>query len=357
MGAAFDLVDVKVFDGVLHRLNIDPWLRRILVDFLLDRSAFVKLGEHQSEPFSLDVGCAQGSTLGPKIFNIYVSELLQIETEGSRIVSYADDSYVIVSASNKELMLAKLKLLLKNHLDWLGSIGMHSNVAKTEAMVMFDDNITTLGEFSTSLKMKVLGFIFDNKLKWNYHVDSTVNKTKMILHSLRKIKRFLTKSELKKVVTAHAFSLLFYGIELWFSLSCYRDRNRIRSVYYSLVRLMMYESHWTSRSDLDQISGRATCDQWNQFCVAKQMIRIHKSKMPHRLYEAIRQNSYYKSRQTGRVFYYVQSQKKVGLQSLANRLKDVSDAVNFDWLNSMTVPQQRASLKQCFFPFFNVPPA
>jgi len=181
----------------------------------------------------------------------------------------------------------------------------------------------------------------------------------MVLHSLRKIKRFLSKRELKQVVTAHAFSVLFYGIELWFSLSSYRERNRVRSVYYSLVRLMTSQSHWTPRAELDRISGRATCDQWYQFCIAKQMIRIQKSKLPNRLYESIRQNSYYKNRQMGRVFYYVKSNKKIGLQSLSNRLKEVSDSINFDWLNYMTVDQQCTLLKKNFFPYYssNVPPA
>jgi len=110
-------------------------------------------------------------------------------------------------------------------------------------------------------------------------------------------------------------------------------------------------SHRTSCSDLDRISGRATCDQCNQFYIAKQMIRIQKSKSPHRLYEAIKQNSYYKSKQMGRVFYYVQSQMKIGPQSLTNRLKDVGDAVDFDLLAKLYDNTTAKSVsKSVFFP-------
>jgi len=145
LSAAFDLVDVNVFDQVLGRLKFDPWIRRVLVDFLTNRSAYVAVGESQSAAFSLEVGCAQGSTLGPKIFNIYVSELISKELEGSKIVSYADDSYVIVSAETRDLMISKLSSLMKTHLEWLKSIGMHSNVAKTEAMIMLDETPVSLG--------------------------------------------------------------------------------------------------------------------------------------------------------------------------------------------------------------------
>jgi len=185
-------------------------------------------------------------------------------------------------------------------------------------MIMLDETPVSLGEFTISITMKVLGFLFDNKLKWNYHVNNTINKTKSVLHSLRKMKRFLTK--------------------LWFSLSSYNmERNHVRSVYYSPVRLKTSRSHWTPRAELDRISGRATCDQWHQFCLAKQMIRIQKSKLPSRLYESNCRNSYCKNGQMGRVFYYIKSNKKTGLQSLFNRLKEVSDSIKFDWLNYMSL--------------------
>jgi len=109
------------------------------------------------------------------------------------IITYADDLYVVVSAKNDSNLVTKANRVISSHTAWQSEHGMVCNLDKTELMV---------------------------------------------LHSLRKIKRFLTRPELKQVVTAHAFSLLFYGIELWFSLSSYRDCNRVRSVYYSLVCLM-----------------------------------------------------------------------------------------------------------------------
>jgi len=66
----------------------------------------------------------------------------------------------------------------------------------------------------------------------------------------------------------------------------------------------------------------------------------------------IRQNSYNKNRQLGKVFYYASARKKIGLQSMSNRLKDVSDEINFDWLNDFSFSQLRWSLKKSFLPYY-----
>jgi len=73
--AAFDFADVYVFNTICNRLSMNPWIQRVLVNFMLIKSAYVSIGQSNSPNLDLKVGCAQGSTLGQKIFNIYVSEL------------------------------------------------------------------------------------------------------------------------------------------------------------------------------------------------------------------------------------------------------------------------------------------
>lgn len=56
LNAAFDLVDVNVFQKVGERKEINPWLLRTLANFLRDRSAAVHIGKENSGRFKLDVG-------------------------------------------------------------------------------------------------------------------------------------------------------------------------------------------------------------------------------------------------------------------------------------------------------------
>jgi len=115
LSAAFDLVDVNFFNCMCQKGEMNPWIRRILVNFLLNRSSSVKIGLSTSCPFKLSVGCAQGSTLGPKIFNIYVSDLIEMEKDSIKIVSYADDSYVIVAADNRQALIDIMTTQLLSH--------------------------------------------------------------------------------------------------------------------------------------------------------------------------------------------------------------------------------------------------
>jgi len=357
LSAAFDLVDVNVFDQICSKLKLNPYIHRVLVNFLRNRSAFVSVNSENSYPFKLSVVCAQGSTLGPKIFNMYVSDLIKIEDENTKVVSYADDSYVIISETTRERLLRAIEVKLVHHVSWLKSIGMHPNSTKTEIMIMKEEGFTEICESKTSHTMKVLGFHFTNTLKWDVHVDKMISKVKQILFAIKTLGRYLTSQELKKVTTSHAFSILFYGIELWFFSCSFRDKARIESVFYNLLRKMLKMGPYSHRYDLLLRSRRATPEQWYFYSMAKMMINVWTSKLPSRLYQSIRQNSYLNVRSHGRVFFYSTNRRKIGSQSVSNRLCDVALKVDFPWMFSLPRDAIRMKLKRLFFPYFNVPPA
>jgi len=56
---------------------------------------------------------------------------------------------------------------------------------------MLDKQPVTTPKFATTLLMKVLGFVFGNDLAWNTLIDILIMKMNQIVHSLRKIKKFL----------------------------------------------------------------------------------------------------------------------------------------------------------------------
>jgi len=84
---------------------------------------------------SLDRGCVQGSVLGPSLFSLYCLELESCLSE-VRVISYADDSYVIVSAEDETNLINKLTRVLQKHFEFLHGLGMVVNQGKTELMFM-----------------------------------------------------------------------------------------------------------------------------------------------------------------------------------------------------------------------------
>jgi len=169
----------------------------------------------------------------------------------------------------------------------------------------------------------------------------------------------MTRAEMRRIVTAFALPVLFYVLELWFELSSFRSKARIRSVYYSIIRLMLKRGHWTSRLTLDKLSKRANCDQWCEFSTAKMFANIYTLKSPVGLYQCVRNNSYYKTRFHGRVFMFSTAASKIGQQSISNRLRDISFKLDFNWLFLNCKDKLRVCLKKIFFPYISssFPPA
>ena len=58
--------------------------------------------------------------------------------------------------------------------------------------------------------MNVLGVVFDSKLNWSTHVAQTIVKAKRALIALRLIKRFFSVSEMRTLLDANFYSILYY---------------------------------------------------------------------------------------------------------------------------------------------------
>lgn len=86
----------------------------------------------------MTVGCVQGSILGPHLFTLYLRELAQ-KLPDVHITSYADDTYVSVSAKTTDEVKEKLVHNMSAHNSFLKDIGMVTNVSKTE-LIYFSRN-------------------------------------------------------------------------------------------------------------------------------------------------------------------------------------------------------------------------
>ncbi len=78
----------------------------------------------------MKVGCAQGSTLGSRLFSIFCGKLREIIPQESFVVAYADDTYVLIADKDIEVLRSRAQEAMHSHVDWLKSIGMVVNVKK-----------------------------------------------------------------------------------------------------------------------------------------------------------------------------------------------------------------------------------
>ena len=126
----------------------------------------------------------QGSILGPILFIAFTADLAKAVPD-CKIVAYADDAAILVSASKMNDLQDKIETSLTWVQGWYTSNGLIINPSKTEFMVMGRGRKMeiTVNESNKSIKiaskecMKVLGVIIDHRLSWEKHVANIKIKT------------------------------------------------------------------------------------------------------------------------------------------------------------------------------------
>jgi hypothetical protein len=144
LSAAFDVVNVDLLLVRLRKIGLPTDIINLLESWLKDRQCYVEVRNSCSQYFDSDDGTVQGSILGPVLFSLFMSPLLEKED----LISYADDSYLIRGNKNKETALQRLQFQIQKVQSWLTSSGLKVNIEKTEIVIFYKTDTAT-----TSIKL------------------------------------------------------------------------------------------------------------------------------------------------------------------------------------------------------------
>jgi hypothetical protein len=197
----------------------------------------------------IPIGCVQGSILGPCLFNIYTSGLNDIIGDNFFKIAYAGDSYIAISCSPNNFPATKLKLeeKLREHFNWLKSLGMVANPLKTEYIVFHPASLKHIWNdpllvdnckvFPTK-NLKILDISFSDTLDWDTHVDSVIRKANSMLYAFCCLNSKLSRLQFKSIICAHYISKLTYASQVWSGVLSSRLRNRLDSSKDKILRLL-----------------------------------------------------------------------------------------------------------------------
>ena len=217
LSAAFDVVNVQL---LLKRLDIIGFPTDILTlvkNWLSSRHFYVSIDGESSYIRSSGVGTVQGSILGPILYALFVSPLLDLE----KITLFADDNYALEWNKDKHVLLRDMREKLERITKWLTDSGLKVNESKTELCLFHrkDQPAVTLILNNQALKskpqMNVLGVTFDSKLNWQFHITKAITKSKKSLNAIYLIRKHFNTEELIQIVTSNYYSILYYNSEIW----------------------------------------------------------------------------------------------------------------------------------------------
>ena len=280
LSAAFDTVDQEKLLDILHD---DIGVRGMALEwfdaFLRNRTQKVKIGDEYSSEVNLDYGVAQGSILGPKLFNIYTkpfpSELkvLSISVEG-----YADDNQLLKKFNlvfQFEVLGEGINETFKVIERWMLENFLKLNGGKTQIMIVLPEcmksELIINGTFINGScirfveSAKNLGVYIDSTLSMDGQVQKVVSSCFGTIRLLSRIKYFLTIEQLQVLVCSLILSIMDYCNLLYYGLSA-KNLDKLQSVQNSAARLVCKVNGY------DKVSSGELCKKLHWLKVRERVV-------------------------------------------------------------------------------------
>ena len=229
LSVAFDTVDHQILlERLKNMFGLTGTVINWIISYLLGRVQKVVVGDANSSAVPLSCGVPQGSILGPILFMLYTTPLGKICNKHAVTYHlYADDQqlYLAFKPSNagaKEQCIEQLQGCIADIHKWMSANMLKLNDEKTE-FIMFGTNHQLKKMESISTRIAIgntnvlsvdhvcnLGFLMDNTLKNQFHINKLTSSTFNQLMNLRRIHSKLDRDTTKYIIQALVISKLDY---------------------------------------------------------------------------------------------------------------------------------------------------
>ena len=227
----------------LHSYGLLLTSLRLLSNYLSNYKQRIKVENVFNKWQNIETGVPQGSTLGPLLFNIFVCDLFLI-LDNTYFASYADDNTHYTINQNTDSVTKSLEELSITPLSWFKENKLKLNLDKCYLIVSGTVNAKIkLDDFTitNSKQKKLLGIIFDDKLKFQYHIENLCKKMSLKLSALSRVAPFVNLPQ-KKLF--NAFFQLSYCPLVWMCHSRWLN-DKINRLHRRCLRLIYNSKHST----------------------------------------------------------------------------------------------------------------
>ena len=177
--------------SLLVNKNLIAWI----LDFLTNRTQYVKLNETISNLCKRNTDASQGCVLLPTLYTLYTNDY-RVKHSDTSLIKFADDSAFQGLFTNglDSNYIEEVYRFVK----WCEEIYLTLNVSKTKEMIIDfrrqKSTPTPLVINNETVEIvhtyKYLGFTVDDKLNWHEHCNEFIKKINKRMYSLEETKVF-----------------------------------------------------------------------------------------------------------------------------------------------------------------------
>ncbi|XP_052758207.1 uncharacterized protein LOC128202323 [Galleria mellonella] len=260
LSKAFDLVSYDILWEKLKDNNVCSRLINILKYWYTNQVNNVRWGNALSEEYKLECGVRQGGLTSPKLFNLYINDLI-VGLSSSRVgchvdnvcinnISYADDMVLLTPT------IRALRQLMYMCETYSASHGLKYNVNKTEYLIFKANgkcptHVPDIQLHGANIKrvhkFKYLGHYVTDDLKGQ--TDVARERRALAVRCNMLARRFARCSEEVKITLFKAYCQTFYTSSLW--VNCTQaSLSALRIQYNNSFRVLLGLPRFCSASSM-----------------------------------------------------------------------------------------------------------
>jgi len=183
----------------------------------------------------------QGSSLGPASFIVTAADLHPLQP-GNVIIKFADDTYLVIPASNTNSCLNVLKHIQR----WALTNDLKLNRSKSQEIIFKartarDESIqlpAILPDIKRVNSLAALGVVLQDNLKVTDHVNAVIASCSSLLYVLQVLRQHgMPNTSLQDVFRATVMSKMLYCCQAWSGFCSTADRQRLDSFIRRCIKL------------------------------------------------------------------------------------------------------------------------
>ena len=231
----------KAYDSLPHDLlfekfeayGIDKNGLNLIHSYQINRKQRTKISSSYSEWYDIVRGVPQGSILGPLFFNLFINDLF-LFIERTNICNFADDNTIYSCNINLQTILKDLKYDMQNILNWFKVNSMKPNPNKFQSMILGKSTRQSIILNINNVKIRKSSSL---RLTFKDHINILLCRTNFKLHTLRRIRKYLTAVKAKLLYNAFINSQFIYASITW--MFCHKqDYLKIEKNQYKALKIV-----------------------------------------------------------------------------------------------------------------------